>query len=299
MSTRSSSTARSNPIFARSPSDGVDAPLGRRARARPRRAAADAHEARGKPALQRRDAGRGGEPRGPAEPRALVRDGAARGRGSILRVPLDEGLRRRVRARPARRPQDRLPSRGAHASSARRRTSTRRSSPSGACPCRRASGASSGSSRRRSRTAARRCRTRSRWPGSPAGNRESRHSRRSGEGPTCVPRSSSRPSSSPWPRRCDVGRREAGTGVRQAEPRARRRAPPRRRQARGGDGAPAARPGRPSRDLGRSSAHRDRLRGGHARPSSARGAGGRRRCRASLGGRDHEAGSGRGWARRR
>ena len=40
----------------------------------------------------------------PARRRALVRDGAARGRRPLLRGAVDEGLRRRLGARPARRP---------------------------------------------------------------------------------------------------------------------------------------------------------------------------------------------------
>ena len=55
-----------------------------------------------------------GEPRRPAERRALVRDGAARGRRPLLRGALDEGLRRGLRARPAGRRAHRLPSGLAH-----------------------------------------------------------------------------------------------------------------------------------------------------------------------------------------
>ena len=66
------------------------------------RIGADRDEARRQSALQRGDADRGREPRRPARRRALVCDGAARGRRPLLRRALDEGVRRRVGARPAR-----------------------------------------------------------------------------------------------------------------------------------------------------------------------------------------------------
>ena len=104
------------------------APLGRRARARPRRARPGADEARREPAVQRRDADRRREPDRPAGRRALVRDGAARGRRPLLRRAVDEGLRCRLGARPARRPPHRLPPGRAHGlpAAAERRLRARR-----------------------------------------------------------------------------------------------------------------------------------------------------------------------------
>ena len=121
----------------------VDAPLGRRAPARPRRARAGADEARREPALQRRHADRRREPRRAAQRRALVRDGAARGRRPLLRR-----ARRRRRTAPSRCSSSSRPSGPAsipsrERSSGRRRTSTRRSSPSVACRCRTTSPGSS------------------------------------------------------------------------------------------------------------------------------------------------------------
>ena len=66
--------------------------------------------------------------------RALVRDGAARGRRPLLRRAADEGLRRRVRPRSARRPQGRLSPRLRRPCSVRDRGSSRPSSPSSASP---------------------------------------------------------------------------------------------------------------------------------------------------------------------
>ena len=63
-----------------------------------------------------------------------MRDGAARGRRPVLRRARDEGVRRRVRARPARRRAHRLPPGLARRCSGRGRTSTRRSSRSGGAP---------------------------------------------------------------------------------------------------------------------------------------------------------------------
>src|SRR6266566_1308511 len=65
----------------------------RRADVRSGRARAGSDEARRQPPVQRRDAARRRESRRPADRRALVRDGAARGRGPFLRRARDEGLR--------------------------------------------------------------------------------------------------------------------------------------------------------------------------------------------------------------
>ena len=82
-------------------------------------------------------------------------------------APVDEGLRLRLGARPARNASAPASIRSPARSSGRPRTSTPPSSPSAACRCRRTSHGSSRSSRRRSPTAARRCRTRSRSQASP------------------------------------------------------------------------------------------------------------------------------------
>ena len=58
----------------------------------------------------------------------LVRHGAARGRRPLLRQPADEGVRRRLRARPALGTKDRLPPRVRRRCSARSRASSPRSS---------------------------------------------------------------------------------------------------------------------------------------------------------------------------
>ena len=113
----------------------VELHFGRRARARPRRARARADEARREPPVQRRDAR--SSPRastGLPGRRALVRDGAAGGRRSLLRRAVDEGVRRRLGADPARRRAGRASIRSSRPSSGRRRTSTRRSSLSAASP---------------------------------------------------------------------------------------------------------------------------------------------------------------------
>ena len=114
-STRSSSIARSSRRFA-TPSargrtstlvwgDALDVDIGA--------LSADAGEARGEPPVQHRHAARRRDARARRLAASLVRDGAARGRGSVLRRAADEGVRRRLRARPAHRPEDRLPSRPA------------------------------------------------------------------------------------------------------------------------------------------------------------------------------------------
>ena len=113
-----------------------------------------------------------------ADARVVVRDGAARGRRPLLRRAGDEGVRRRLGARPAPRacaPAS-IPSRAR--SSGRRRTSTRRSSPSSGFPLPRTPSACAASSAAPSRIAARRSRTRSRWPGSrPRGGRRGARTR--------------------------------------------------------------------------------------------------------------------------
>ena len=173
-----------------------DAPLGGRARARPRRARAAGRQARREPALQRRDADRRREPRPPPGRRAVVRDGAARGRRPVLRVSENEGLRRGLRPRPARGRADRASTRCRARCSARGRTSSPRSSRSAASrPA--STRPSSDSSRRRSRTGARRSRTRSRSRASRAAIVPQPRSTRSVGEPAPAPRSSSRPSSSP------------------------------------------------------------------------------------------------------
>ena len=85
------------------------APLRRRLTDRSRGARPGPYQARLEPALQHRDAARGREPRWAAEPRALVRDGATRGRRPLLRAAFDEGVRRRLGARPAGRRPHRVP----------------------------------------------------------------------------------------------------------------------------------------------------------------------------------------------
>ena len=160
--------ARAAPRRSRGP-DERRAALGRRARARPRRARAAADEARREPAVQRRDADRRREPRGPAAPRALVRDGAARGRRPLLRrarrrrptapCPCSSSSpRERTGFHPVSRTVFRPPPNVDSALVAfRRRPAAGRLRPD-----------QDASSRPRSRTGARRCRTRSRSPGSPS-----------------------------------------------------------------------------------------------------------------------------------
>ena len=109
--------------------------LRRRARARPRRARSAAGEARREPALQRRHAARRREPRRPPERRALVRDGAARGRRPVLR----RARRRRPTApsrcsSSSRRERTGFHPVAARPCSGRARTSTRPSSPSARRP---------------------------------------------------------------------------------------------------------------------------------------------------------------------
>ena len=77
------------------------AALGRRPPARPRRPRAGTAKARREPPLQHRDAADRRDARRAAPARAVVRDGAARGRRPLVRGAVDQGLRRRLRARPA------------------------------------------------------------------------------------------------------------------------------------------------------------------------------------------------------
>src|SRR5256885_1004865 len=79
----------------------------------------------------RRDADRRREPRRAAERRALVRHGAAGGRGPVRRSARHEGVRRRVRSRPARHGTRRLPPCLPHGlpAAAERRLRARRAAP--------------------------------------------------------------------------------------------------------------------------------------------------------------------------
>ena len=142
-----------------------------------------------------------------AQPRALVRDGAARGRRPLLRRALDEGVRRRVGADPARRPPDRLPSGRPHRlpAAAERRLGARRL-PAGpaAGALRPDQGRRRGVVRAPAQDAAelaRARRTRRARAAPPP------RSRRSAGSPKRGPRRSSRRSSSRSPRRCDEGAR--------------------------------------------------------------------------------------------
>ena len=98
-----------------------------------------ADEARREPALQHRDAARRREPRRAARHRALVRDGAARGRRPLLRRSRRRRPTARSRCSSSSPPSARASIRSRAPSSGRRRTSTRRSSRSGASRCPRAS----------------------------------------------------------------------------------------------------------------------------------------------------------------
>ena len=219
--------------------------------------------------VQRRDAARRREPRRPAEPSSagcvmVQREVADR----FFAEPADEGVRRGLGARPARGRAHRLPSRSRGPCSGRGRTSTPRSSRSGAPRCRRTTATSSGSSRRRSPTGARRSRTRSRSAGSRA--RAERRAALAALGRARrrrAPRSSRRRSSSRW----RGSSRDARAGDGEAQPRARRRPAARRRQARGHDRAAAASTSRDRVALEPAGAPAGRrLRGRHARPPRAR-----------------------------
>ena len=169
----------------------------------------------------------------------LVRDGAARGRRPLLRRPVDEGVRCRLGADPARHDANRVPSRLAHRlpAAAERRLGARRvPAHAAAARLRRASG---GSSREHSPTGARRSPTRSSSRGWRPASRPWRRSPSSGSTRPCAPRRSRRPSSSSWHGWCG----ETARGAREDQPRARRRPARRRRQARGRD--------RPAADLAR------------------------------------------------
>ena len=201
-------------------------------------------------------------------------------------VSENEGLRRGVGARPARRRADRA-SRGLARGvppTAERRVGTRRVPPHRA---RASTRPSSDSSRHRSRTGARRSRTRSRSPASRAAIVPQRRSTRSIGAPAPAPRSSSRPSSSPSQPRSHDQRR--GPGEDQPRPRGRRHAA--RRAARGRDDPSADRPLRHGlaragrRALGR------RLRRRHDRPSRPRGGRGRERASSPTGAPGSRSGS--------
>ncbi len=110
-------------------------PLGRRARTRPGRVPAGADEARCEPPLQRGDADRRREPGRPAEPRAVVRDGATRGGRPLLRRAVDEGVRCCLGARPARGATHGLPPCGAHRLPAAAERGLRTRGLSAACRC--------------------------------------------------------------------------------------------------------------------------------------------------------------------
>ena len=201
-------------------------------------------------------------------------------------APGDEGLRRRLGARPARGGAHRLPSGRPHGlpSAPERRLRARR------LPAPRRSRTttrrSSASCRRRSRTAARRSRTRSSSPASrPAKMPRPRW-----------PRSASTPASRAEALRpeqfAELARLLAMTDALahgQDQPRARRRAASRRRQARGGDRPAGPRPRRHDRRRARLRSPGHRFRGRHARERCARGAGGGRGRRALLARPDREA----------
>ena len=142
--------------------------------------------------------------------RALVRDGAARGRGPLLRRAVDEGVRRGLRARPARSRAHRLPPRLAHGlpAAAERRLGARRLSAERAAA--RLPPASSGVVERGVRAPAEDARrTRSSWRVSRRARTRRRRSRRSAASRPRVPRSSRRPSSSRSRRRSHVSRAPA------------------------------------------------------------------------------------------
>ena len=82
-----------------------------------------ATQARREPAVQHRDAADRREPRRASGHRALVRDGAARGRRPAVRRAVDEGVRRRVGARAAHRGTNRASIRCRERCSDRLRTS--------------------------------------------------------------------------------------------------------------------------------------------------------------------------------
>ena len=203
-------------------------------------------EARREPALQHRDAARRRDARGQPRARALVRDGAARGRRPVLRAAVDEGVRRGLGARPAGGRAHRLPPGLARRSSGRGRTSTRRSSRSAGVELPRDLAARQAGRRARvlapaqdaGELAAARAASRSR-AARRRGARDDRPRPR-----TSAPRRSSRPSSSRSPSALAM-RRAPATG--EDQPRARRRPAPSRRQARAGDGLPAGRARRPDR----------------------------------------------------
>ena len=180
-----------------------------------------------------------------------------------------EGVRRRLGARPARGRADRLPPGLARRSSGRSRTSTRRSSPSGA------RGLPPSVPEVKRVVEAAFAHRRKTLPNSLelAGLASAGARRRGARGDR--------------PRAGDAGRGARAAGVRRArrgarvttraapredQPRARRRPAARRRQARGRDGAAAARPRRPGRARAGRRLAVDGFAGGHARPRRAAGA---------------------------
>ena len=144
-------------------------------------------------------------------------DGAAGGRRPLLRHPVDQGVRRRLGARPARVRANRFPSRLAHGvpAAAERRLGARRLPPRTAA--RTTSPGSSGSSTPRSPTVGKRCRTRSRSPVSARATRPPPRSQRSAARRRRVRRRSPLESSWRSPRPCE----SAGAG--EDQPRARGR----------------------------------------------------------------------------
>ena len=125
--------------------------------------------------------------------RALVRDGAARGRRPLLRAALDEGLRCGLGARPARGRAHRLPSGLAHGlpATAERGLGARRL-PAPTAPAR-TSRREAARRRLPSPTGARRCRTRSSWRASQPVTRRPRRCDAIGREPAVARRGARRP----------------------------------------------------------------------------------------------------------
>ena len=213
-----------------------------------------AGQARRQPPVQHRDAARRREPRRAAERRPLDGDGPAGGRRPVLRRPEHEGVRRRLGARPARRPRRRA--------SIRSSRTVFRPQPNvdSALVAFRADGASGGyadvkrSSKPPSPTAARRFRTRSSSPGSRPGRVQRRRWRRSAGRRTSAPKRSSRRVRRPG-RGAPMSRARATAKINLALVVGPLRGG---RKARGGDGAPADR-----------SRRRDHARAGAAASRSA------------------------------
>ena len=210
-----------------------------------------------------------------------------------------EGVRRRLGARPARDRAHRLPSRSRARSSGRRRTSTRRSSPSGATGCResyrRRQAGRRGGVRPPAQDASELARAR--------GRRDRARGGGGARGDRPDPRRPRRSARAARVRRADraLAPMKRGSTPGEDQPRARRRPAPAGRQARGRDRPPAGRPRRP--DRARAGARRSRRRASpedtlvRARCSQLAAEGGGRR--AALARDDREADPGRGRARRR